>query len=60
MVNFKVAITEMYPWIPLGTGRGSLGIFDTHVGPLPKLLAFCARKLYLRHCVKPMKNKEES
>jgi hypothetical protein len=25
-VNFKVAITAMYPWIPLGTVCRSLGI----------------------------------
>jgi hypothetical protein len=32
LVNIKVAITEMYPWIPLGAGRGSVGIGGAHFG----------------------------
>jgi hypothetical protein len=30
--DFKVAITEMHPRIPLGTGRGSQGVRGAHFG----------------------------
>ena len=30
--NFKVAITEMYPKIPLGIGRGSRGLRVAYFG----------------------------
>jgi len=31
-VNIRVAISEMYPRIPMGTARGSLGIRGANVG----------------------------